>query len=251
MSFTKSVTFIIQIYFDMEFDQLPDSEDWIRSRLEFFQAYTLRSLQQQSFQDFRIFLLCGKKFKEITSTWSLPAVVERCYDRSREKYRDIDTDYVSITRIDSDDLYHRDAMRDVRDNLILSDRRECLIFRRGWTWDIMNRFLLPRYRPSPPFYTHILPKAIYKDWQHLQDEHFMGHGRAGGRLPETRELSKNRHCVIKHNGNVGAFNRGVAGIALSEKELEKHKKKHPDMIWQPGKIRKIMADFGVTGEAIP
>ena len=90
MSLSKSVTFIVQIYLDMEFDQLPSSEDWIKTRLEFFQAYTLRSLQQQSFKDFRIFLLCGKKFKEITSTWSLPQIVERCYDRSREKYREID-----------------------------------------------------------------------------------------------------------------------------------------------------------------
>lgn len=251
MSYKKTITFIVQIYMDMEFDQLPSSEDWIKMRLEFFQAYTLRSLQRQSFQDFRIFLLCGKRFKEITSAWSLPANVERCYDRSRQKYKEIDTDYVAITRLDSDDLYHKDAMKDVRDNLILTSRRECLIFRTGWTWDMMNRFILPRYRLSPPFYTHIFPKSIYRCWQQLQDEHFMGHGRAGGRLAETVELPKGRHCVIKHNGNVGAYNREVAGAVISEAEIEKLKKKHAAMISDPAEIEKILADFGIDTEAIP
>lgn len=251
MSYSKTVTFIVQIYLDMDFDQLPEAEDWIKMRLEFFQAYTLRSLQQQSFRDFRIFLLCGKRFKEITTAWSLPANVERCYDRSREKYREIDSDYVAITRLDSDDLYHKDAMRDIRDKLILSDRRECLIFRHGWTWDMMNGYLLPRYRLSPPFYTHIFPKAIYRDWPQLQDEHFMGHGRAGGRLPETLELPKGRHCVIKHNGNVGLYNRELAGIVMSDMEVEKLIEKHSDMIRRQAKVREILADFGISGELIP
>lgn len=251
MSYSKTVTFIVQIYMDMEFDQLPESEDWIRMRLQFFQNYTLRSLQLQSFKDFRIFLLCGKRFKEITGAWSLPSIVERCYDRSRQKYKEIDTDYVAITRLDSDDLYHKDAMRDVRDNLILSDRRECLIFRTGWTWDMMNRFLLPRYRLSPPFYTHIFPKAIYRNWQQLQDEHFMGHGRAGGRLPETRELPKGRHVVIKHNGNVGPWNRELASSVLPAEDLNRLKGKHPEMITDQKKIREILADFGVSEELIP
>ena len=251
MSFSKTVTFIVQIYLDLEFDQLPESEDWIKMRLQFFQDFTLRSLQQQSFNDFRIFLLCGKRFKEITSAWSLPKVVELCYDRGRQKYKEIDSDYVAITRLDSDDLYHKDALRDVRDNLILSDRRECLIFRHGWTWDMAGRYLLPRYRLSPPFYTHIFPKSIFKNWPQLQAEHFMGHGRAGGRLPDTRELPKERHCVIKHNGNVGPYNRGVAGIATSAENLEKLKKRHPRMVSDPVKIRKILDDFVIKEGAIP
>jgi hypothetical protein len=247
LSLNKTVEFIVQIYLDMDFPQLPQSEDWVKERLEFFQKFTLRSLQNQTFPDFRIFLLCGKTFKHITSKWSLPRKVEIVYDNGREKYKGIDADYVSITRLDSDDLYHKWAMENVRDNLILSNRRECLIFRVGWAWDLANNYLIHRERPSPPFYTHIFPKTMYRNWQQFQAEHFMGHGRAGGRLPTTKVLSKYRHCVIKHPSNCGTVNKGLTPGRLSPDALVALKKKCGDkIILDPRKVREILTDFGMT-----
>ena len=51
--------------------------------------------------------------------------------------------------------------------------------------------------------------------------------------------------------NIGAYNRGVAGIAIDEKDLKKINKKHPDMVRHPGEIKKILTDFGVKAEMIP
>jgi len=247
MSLNKTVEFIVQIYLDMDFPQLPQSEDWVKERLEFFQRYTLRSLQNQTFPDFRIFLLCGKTFKHITSKWSLPSKVEVVYDNGRQKYQEIDTDYVSITRIDSDDLYHKWAMENVRDNLILSGQRECLIFRVGWSWDIVNTYLLYRERPSPPFYTHIFPKTMYRNWQQFHAEHFVGHGKAGGRLPGTKILQKFRHCVIKHDANCGAVNKGLFPTRLSPEALVTMKKKFGDkIILDPTEVKNILSGFGMT-----
>ena len=62
----------------------------------------------------------------------------------------------------------------------------------------------------------------------------MGHGRAGGRLPETLELPKGRHVVIKHNGNVGLYNRELAGAVISETELGKLKEKQTLTIYLEG-----------------
>lgn len=247
MSLNKSVEFIVQIYLDMDFPQLPQSEDWVKERLEFFQKYTLRSLQNQTFPDFRIFLLCGKTFKHITSKWALPRKVEIVYDNGRQKYQEIDTDYVSITRIDSDDLYHKWAMENVKDNLILSSQRECLIFRVGWSWVMVDNYLLQRQRPSPPFYTHIFPKTMYRNWQQFQAEHFVGHGQAGGRLSATKELNKFRHCVIKHASNVSAVNKGLVPARLSPEALVVTKKKFGDkIILVPDKVKDILSDFGMT-----
>lgn len=249
LSVNKTVEFIVQIYLDMDFPQLPQSEDWVKERLEFFQKFTLRSLQNQTFPDFRIFLLCGKTFKHITSKWALPNKVEVVYDNGRQKYQEIDSDYVSITRIDSDDMYHKLAMENIKDNLILSSQRECLIFRVGWSWERANNYLLERQRPSPPFYTHIFPKTMYRNWQQFQAEHFMGHGKAGGRLPTTRILQKFRHCVIKHATNAGAVNKGLVPTKLSPAALMALKEKFGDkLILESDRVKEILLDYGMTEE---
>lgn len=252
MSLSKNVTFVVQLYLDLDWDQLPETEDWVKERLDFFQRYALRSLQIQTFQDFRILLLCGKRFKHITSKWALPSRVERAYDMGREFLKSVDTDYISITRIDTDDIYHKNAMENVRDKLVLSDKRECLIFREGYHWDILNRFLrMNRRRPSPPFYTHIFPKTIYKNWQRYSDEHFMGHGKAGGRLDATVELPKYRFCVIRHDHNVGLYRREIKNEEFGPDEMLKMKKKFgEELITNPRIIEETLEKFGVAKEDV-
>jgi len=248
MSLSKSVTFVVQLYLDIDWDQLPETEDWVKERLDFFQKYALRSLQVQTFQDFRILLLCGKRFKHITSKWALPTRVERAYDMGREFLKSIDTDFLSVTRLDTDDIYHKNAMENVRDKLIMSERRECLIFREGYSWNMMNRYLhTHRRRPSPPFYTHIFPKSIYRNWQQYSDEHFMGHGRAGGRLSTTIELPKYRFCVISHDHNVGLYRREIKNERYGPDDMVRIKKKFGDkLITAPSTIKGILENFGVS-----
>lgn len=246
-----TVTYIVQIYFDCDWPQLPQVEHWVRKRREFFEEFTLKSLLNQEFGDFRIQLLCGKTFKHLTSNWIWHDKIDVCYDLGRQINQLIDTDYLSITRLDSDDMYHRLAMADVRDNLILSDKRECLIFRHGWSWDQANGFVVPRVRPSPPFYTHIFPKGIYKSWQTYEAQHFIGHGRAGGRLATTIVLPEGKHCVIRHETNVGAYNRNEMPGKYTEQQLVKVKKTFPGGVFEYEKVVEILADFGMTEDQIP
>lgn len=242
-----SVTHVVQIYFDMDFPQLPEDEEWVRNRFDFFMKYTWKSLANQIFSKFRTFILCGRRFKALTRSLPWPDEVDLCYDSGRYRYeKEIDTPHVAITRLDSDDLFHRQALQDVADNFILSHKRECLIFRTAWTWDIANNLLLHRWRPSPPFYTHIFPRSIYKAWQQFSAEHFMGHGRAGGRLPETVELPEYRVCVIQHDDNVGLWRRGIQHERISDEKRKKMAAKHKKSISGREEIASILRSFGVT-----
>lgn len=241
----NKVEFIIQISMDGDWSILPKEEQWVRYRIKFFEKYTLRSLLNQSFSDFRIFLLCGQRFKHITSSHPWHERIELCYDESEKKYSDVlDSDYVSITRIDSDDMFHKEAMAEVRDNLKISDRRECLTFKKNLSWEILNNVIGHYYGPSPPYFTHIFPKSIYKNWKQFRAEHFLHHGQAGGRLKTTTELSKHKVCIIKHLQNVSDIRNEKKRRPWTDEERERQVASGK-YIFEEDEVAKILADFGV------
>lgn len=241
----NKVEFIIQISMDGDWSFLPKEEEWVRYRIKFFEKYTLKSLLNQTFLDFRIFLLCGQRFNHITSSHPWHEKVEVCYDAAKEKYLDtIDSDHVSITRIDSDDMFHRDAMMEVKNNLSRSNRRECLIFRKNLFWGMVNNVIGHYYAASPPYFTHIFPKAIYKDWEQFRAEHYVHHGRAGGKLASTKELSVHKVCITRHQYNISDRRSGKKPKLWTEEERRK-KLATGEYISDRREIARILADFGV------
>ena len=244
----KTITFIVQVFFDYdrndEFSKFL-TQKWIIKRFGFFHEFTLKSLLGQTFKNFRIFVLCGERFREITSKLPWYHGVEVCYDMGRSKYEKIETDYVSITRIDSDDLYHRRAIGEISRNVILTDKRECLIYRKCLMWNIYNRYIGIHYRVSPPFYTHIFPKKIYKDWDRFVEEHFNVHGQAGGRLPRTKELRPHRACVVKHSENFSLTRRELNPHVLNDEERRVLQVEGDRIILDRGQIGEILGKFSV------
>jgi len=238
---------MVEIYFDMDFGHLPKSEEWVKERFEFFHKYTLNSLHEQTFNDFRIQVLCGETHRKLTESFDWDPSINVVYDSGRNYVETLNADYLAVTRIDSDDMFHKDAVMDVRTNLIWSRvMRRCLTFRKGWTWDMINGFIAPRFRVSPPFYTHVFPKVLFKDWEIYNAQHFIGHGKAGGRLPDTVGLPDFRTCVIRHESNVGYDRRGIKAEKLSLEKIESLRRKFgPDFTTDEGKIRRILNGFGV------
>lgn len=244
----------VRIYLDCDFPHLPKDEEWVRNRIEFFERFTLRSLKAQTFGDFKIILLCGRMHKKITMAHKWDDQVFPSYSFGREYFTASEADYIAITRIDSDDLYHREAMADVHQNLILTPyKRECLIFRHAQTWDMINKLLIPRHRTSPPFYTHIYPRAMYMDWKRFKVDHYIGHGRAGGRLPETKELPEGRVIVTKSDWNVGYFRRNAVPERMTEGTRSKYLKQMKTAIGDKKTINEILGGFGIKNgwEAYP
>ena len=264
----NTITHIVQIFLDIERPsrdkynlELP--LEWVKKRIELFNKFTLPSLLNQTFQDFRIFLICGNKHKKLTSKFNWNKRIELCYGKGKsgtittgpgypkpglkvEEFMSIDTDYIAITRLDSDDLLHRDAMANVRDNVIMSDERRCLMFRKYLVWDMVNRYIKPIYhKRSPPFITHIFPKSIYKDYDEFARQHFISHRFAGGETQETIELPANRICVVNHGENISRIKKNRRFILMSKEERDEFKEKEPSYIYDIGNMTRTLRDFSV------
>ena len=269
----NTITYIVQIFLDIE---RPNSDvynldlplEWVKKRIELFNQFTLPSLLNQTFQDFRIFLICGNKHKAYTSKLKWNKRIELCYGKGEngtittdpgypqpglkiEEFGKIDTDYIAITRLDSDDMFHRDAMADVRDNIIITDERRCLIFKKYLLWDTVNRYFYPiHHKRSPPFITHIFPKAIYKNYSEFAEQHFLSHRFAGGKLSETVELPADRVCVVNHEGNISRIKKNRRLTLLSKEERDKLKEKESSYIYDVGGMANVLRSFAVSRDDI-
>ena len=204
-----TVTHIVNIFFDYDRETLLLDPQWIKDRFNLFHATTLRSLLGQTFQDFRIWVYCGQRNKPLTQSLDWHPRVERIYDEGQAAMKTVDTNFVALTRIDSDDLMHREAMADVRREMLYdATRRRVLIFKRNLVWDQNNEFIGYHYRSAPPFFTHIFPWTIYQNFKEYHDQHFVVHGKSGARdSANVVELPKHRICVVKHRSNISDIRR--------------------------------------------
>jgi len=235
---------IVKIYLDYDRPNLILTRDWIKNRIELFNQLTLKSLLNQTFKDFSIWVYCGQRNKDLTSNYPWDKSVQIIYDEAKI-LKQIDYDYLTITRIDSDDLMHKDAMQEVHDKTIYSKNMEKMIFKRNIVWDRNNCFIGLHYRVSPPFFTHIFPKALYKDWKFFSLNHYVKHGNAGGRLSSTLELSTHKICVVKHGINISDIKRGRTFEVATKARQEMLKEKGLILTLDPIEILKILKDFGV------
>lgn len=256
----NNTTFIVQIFFDYDRppgpDQIPLTKEWINDRFKKFMSLTYQSLRNQSFKDFKIFIICGNRKKynkhipiSFTKNLPWPKDVVLCFARGILQYKyKIHTPYVAILRIDSDDLLHRHGMRDIKENIIFnSSKRTCLIFRKNLEWNTLDNYIKPHWRQSPPFFVHVFPKKVYKDWNKFCKQHYITHGKAGGRRADTKELPMNRVCVVKHSQNFSALRRGLTYEPMTENQKMVEVANHEgDFIIDPVKIKKVLKGFNIN-----
>lgn len=269
----KTITHIVQIFLDIERPSrnkynLDLTEEWVKYRIELFNKFTLPSLLNQTFQNFRIFLICGNKHKKLTSAHKWNKRIELCYGKGRsgtittapgydkpglriEEFGKINTDYGAITRLDSDDMLHREAMMDVHNNVRLSNKMDILIFRKYLYWDRVNRYVVPvHHKPSPPFIIHIFPKNIYKDYDKFASLHFIHHRFTGGRLSSVTELPANRICVINHQQNISRVKRNKKLNVLTLAERKTLGVNSDAYILDKSRMLGILRDFCINPEDI-
>jgi len=247
-----SVTFVVETFIGYDRTTWMPSPEWIKYRADFFHEYTLQSLRNQSFKDFKIFVQCGNRNKELLENYSWAPELSICFDHGKNHYEKINTDYISITRIDSDDLMHRDAMAEVRNNLIFSNRREVLVFFNWRAWNLLNGFIKKNHiRSSSPFFTHIFPASIYKNWKLFVSQHFRPHGSGGAGDRNGKRLSNHMICIIKHGQNTSNLKKGIKVNPLGKIEYVELKKKFGDeIIDDPDEMYEILKNFGIRREQI-
>jgi len=218
------------------------SDAWVNERIRIFKKFTLQSLLNQSFNNFRIFLFCGQRFRHITESFDLGTDrVERMYDYGRQSYQEIEADHVSIMRIDSDDLFHRSTMRQIY-GLVL-DGRQFFSARQMIQWNILHNFISNIKVIVSPFTNHLIPKKIYKNFNELNERQFQGYRSAP-------ELLKHRSvCIIRHRQNV-TWQR-IGKDQGSQNYLRQEMAKRKYFIRNRNAIIQILSRYGVRKEQVP
>lgn len=229
------------------------SKEWLMWRLRWFHEFTLKSLLNQSFKDFAIFVQVGNRFRLIFETYNWHPACNICFDYGADLYSKIDADYLSITRIDSDDLFHREAMLLVADQLIHflqqgrldGQDRFVMAFKNNIYWDILNRMIARHIRNSTPFYTHVFPRKVFKSWPRFKDLHFRAHGSGGAGDRGAYELPAGMVCVTKHGYNTSLIKRDLPPFKLSAAQRRSMGSFDEGMKLNRADMVKILAAYGV------
>jgi len=272
----ETIAHVVQVFLDIE---RPDPNvvlplAWVKDRVAVFNQFTLRSLLRQTDPNFRIFLICGKRHKAYTEPLPWHKKVELIYPAGSHtigatltsspkfnkkptlyvsEFMDFDTDYLAISRLDSDDMYHRDAIAEIRGTSKLFRKehpRTRLLFRMFWKWHRLDRVLEQQREVSPPFYTHIFPKEIYQDIEALRELHFNNHRYVGGAKDEAYELSANKVCVLSHEQNISRIKRGKSLRYMRTCEKGRLLREKPGSTRERHEIVKHLEPFGVKGDLI-
>lgn len=227
--------------------------EWWSRRAEVMRAYTLPCLRAQTFTEFEIWAafrpgdLAGEmaqpvlgaladfgvravadERKDIMQRWLEPA------EAIRDAFHDA-CDYVVVTRIDSDDLYARDALACVHaeppsDGLVTG-------FLDGYIFDISGRRLAPyvgRDRPMP-FYSMTYSREALTSadaWHSYRARwgHDVYHHQVN-RCPNWRALPDGRFCMTSNGTNTNTTWDSASG--------------RREEIVDPGERARVLAQFGL------
>ena len=242
---------IVQIYFSINrpmWSKLP--VEWINRRFEFFNKYTLNSLLRQSNRNFDIWVMCGSWRKKATNRLTWHKKIKLMYDNAKAELEKLDTHYIAITRIDSDDLMHVDGMEEVinvtRTNINPNFNKMTLMFNKNYLWDRNNGHIGYHYRHSPPFFTHILSKKVYKNYTEYLRVHDVSHGQATISTDFYQELSKHKICVVKHRDNNSLRKRGALPTVMTPEKWKELLKKDKVVTDVGKEMLEILKDFSVV-----
>ncbi len=248
----QSVTHIIHCWLDVDnllgvskkqFMGRVKSVDWVKKRAHIFKNFTEKSLLNQTFKDFRIFLFCSPKRRNITEEFGFDKKVETVYDFGKSRYLDeINTDYVTVTRIDSDDLFHKDVMDEIQRKAQYKGSRMSLIYRHVIQWNLYWNFISDFFLPVSPFASHVFPKKEYKNWEYFSKAQFSGYRTI------KEELTRKRVCIIRHDDNV-TWTR-IGKNPRGRKYFQEERRKRNNFIVDENDMRKILSDFGINKEKI-
>jgi hypothetical protein len=206
---------------------------WIRERIDIFQRFTLASLLNQSFKDFEICLLCGLRNRAITEAVDWHPRVNVIYDRGRTFVSKIKDDYLAISRIDSDDLYRRDALEVI-------DRAT----------EIGKNGLHYRMCQPPPFVTRVYPRKVYKDWSELSMTLFLQHGQRTWAQVPLLDLPRHLVCVVKHGTNFHQVKQKLNPIEFTPDKIAEEQRRQRIVATEDNEVRKILARYGMTDALI-
>lgn len=209
------IAHLIKVRFDVRRDDI--TQEWLDNRYAFFEKYTLRSLLAQRDRDWILWINCQagmeQKIDVLRGRLNKYKVnVEYSFGdgplsipHNLANYEQIETsDYVYVTRIDSDDMYAPDAVNCVKDcKPIEIGRIEASMFRHGYLYDIYLDRLGVYDSPSTPFHTLMIPKPVFIDPDRYEREVWSkagDHSRVNSAF-YTHQLPSWQFTVLIHDNN--------------------------------------------------
>lgn len=276
-----SVNYIVQICLDKDRPSgLVLQPKWVKWRLNFLKQFTLQSLYNQAFLDFKIYVVCGRRHQAITKAFweksNLPKVVpvypvgdgpigetfmwsHNFPDRQpkleiKECAELNDSDWICIVRLDSDDLMHKNAIALIKDKTekILeggfNGNRADMVFQQYLYWDTVNRYIRPhKPKASTPFHVHVIPKRIYKHWPIFRDHHFIHHRYA---VKNPLFLPIDYICVTDHHQKISRIRKGRKHQVMLNCTKRNLLRRTPEATGNRRQMIQILDPFGVNPDYI-
>jgi hypothetical protein len=143
-------------------------KDWIENRMKLFIRFSIQSYKCQTNQNFVALIFFDDTTEDIIQDTlaqyeKLPANVK--FVKRSEKLKETmnlvyDHDCFYETRLDTDDMYHKDHIQDLY-NLQPHPHTQALICQRGYMYDSKLNLLRKCFFRSPPFYSLIYNTKDY------------------------------------------------------------------------------------------
>lgn len=214
----------VKVRFDIRREDI--NKEWLDTRREFFLQHTLVSLLNQTNKDWVLWIQCQNGMQEwarelehkldsiigkYVITYSDGPVNPNKLDPYGEGDKLRLSDYVYVTRIDSDDLYAPDALMLARYCLPTDNGKtvQSSMFRRGYLYDINTKQLGVYNGPSTPFHTLMIPSILFLDIDKYKQYvwSLAGDHSKINRAFQTRELPDWKFTVLIHGHNfISDFN---------------------------------------------
>lgn len=195
------------------------TDDWLKDRIEIFKNYTLKSLLNQTNRDFVLvlsFRLEEQANSEVEKLyWDIKTFgIEVIFtydgliyfdDKNEENNKTLEyrlkrtlpqlfyqaEDFIYLTRIDSDDLFHKDVVQLIQDQ---EPNVKALTLQNGYVYNKDSKEVA-EWNPltNPPFHTVIFPRDVFFDAQRHIDwyEGFKSH----------EDIARLPHKVLWRGGN--------------------------------------------------
>lgn len=199
------------------------SQEWISERIGIFRTFTLRSLLNQTNQDFlAVVKLAGGCSDivedELSKHEPMPENVR--FGTSIESTRCINAylegaDELFIARIDSDDLYHMTFVQQLHDHVPQQDT-VALVNQEGYLWDAVQGQMVPVFHHSPSVYVFRYAAADFLAGQRVV---IPGKGTHGYVTELPHEILPLRNYVnVIHSANTSVKKVPAKG-RLTEEEM--------------------------------
>lgn len=211
---------VVSAFNTFNFNDSRLSREWIDARINIFMNYTLRSLKNQTNQDFLALLLYDAATEHMIRDAlgkyeKLPENIQFInykFFNSTIKKTIKDYAYLYLVRIDCDDMYHISYIQQLHD-FQHKEGTKVIINQKGYLYDSVINRIANYYFESPPFYT-----LIYKSEDYIGKVRYKLPGGHAGAIQLPHEIiNKTNFLFHIHSANtLNRFNQrfNIGGLIL-------------------------------------